>query len=86
MLGNNRARRTLRIANGALHMSSQQQIQQYLLKAADADSRAAAVVDPASKTDWANIALGYRDLARLVRTTAVMDELSDRPLREPSPE
>ncbi len=61
-------------------MSSQQKIHKYLQKSRDAEARATATADDAVKADWARVALGYRDLARLIRNAAVMDKLANRPL------
>jgi hypothetical protein len=47
-------------------MTREQQIQEYLEKAREADTHAATLADPDMKRDWLRMAVGYYDLAHML--------------------
>ena len=61
-------------------MPNADQVSEFLRKADDADARVAAATDPFIRAEWARIAMGYRDLAHALKTAAVTDKPSDRPM------
>ena len=60
-------------------MTNTDQIAEFNRKAKDAEVRAIAAADPFLRAEWARIAMGYRDLVQMVRSTVVMEEISEQP-------
>jgi hypothetical protein len=67
-------------------MTREQQIQEYLEKAREADTHAATLIDPDLKRDWLLMAVGYYDLAQiLTRSTLAETALVEGPSPLPTP-
>jgi hypothetical protein len=56
-------------------MTREQQIQEYLEKAREADGHAATLTDPDLKRDWVRMAVGYYDLAHML-TRSTLTEIA----------
>jgi hypothetical protein len=65
-------------------MTREEQIQQYLDRAREADVRASVMTDPGLKKDWLRLAVGYYDLAQML-TKSTLTEITLAQGSSPSP-